>query len=291
MYSPLIKAFNYALDQLSKLEVPGLPEFQEERQIVFARSDAKCIESDSYLKGSYKPDIILVKWDVFKRAQLCSSFAYPESYKSYICCESSHSQPTLSWRNLLSTIEVKRGVGTSGKKKSKDKTRAKSIKSEYLGGFVDLEEVLEATGPSIPSRTSKMVNEEYSVRTCSCIIHHLLLPSHSHQPLAVPSRSSPRNQESSSSTSTSDRLASASQKRSRGLQEFHGSAPKKPKGNTNVTAGGSSAQRAESPGEPGTARKRPQKQAPKVQSAIYASHKISASFDISHTINLILVGM
>ena len=36
--------------------------------------------------------------------------------------------------------------------------------------------------------------------------------------------------------------------------------------------------------------KRLQKQAPKVQSAIYASHKISSSFGISHTINFILIG-
>ena len=33
------------------------------------------------------------------------------------------------------------------------------------------------------------------------------------------------------------------------------------------------------------------KQTPKIQSAIYASHKISSSFDISHTINLTLIGM
>ena len=33
-----------------------------------------------------------------------------------------------------------------------------------------------------------------------------------------------------------------------------------------------------------------QKQAPRVQSAIYASYKISSSFDISHVINLLLIG-
>ena len=36
---------------------------------------------------------------------------------------------------------------------------------------------------------------------------------------------------------------------------------------------------------------RPQNQAQKVQSAIYASQKMSSSFDISHTINFTLVGM
>jgi hypothetical protein len=48
--------------------------------------------------------------------------------------------------------------------------------------------------------------------------------------------------------------------------------------------------RAETPIEPVAEPKKPQKRAPKVQSAIYASHKISSSFDISHTINLLLIG-
>jgi hypothetical protein len=48
--------------------------------------------------------------------------------------------------------------------------------------------------------------------------------------------------------------------------------------------------RAETPDEPVVERwKKPQKQALKVQSAIYTSHKISSSFDISHTINLLLI--
>ena len=59
-HSVLIKAFNYALDRLSGITVSGLPEFQEERQIVFARSDPKRIETESYLQSSYEPDTILV---------------------------------------------------------------------------------------------------------------------------------------------------------------------------------------------------------------------------------------
>jgi hypothetical protein len=38
MYLPLVKAFNYALDRLSGFDVPGLLEFQEKHQIVFACS-------------------------------------------------------------------------------------------------------------------------------------------------------------------------------------------------------------------------------------------------------------
>jgi len=177
MYSPLIKAFNYALDRLSKFEVPGLPRFQKQRQIVFARSDPKCIESESYLQGSYKPDIVLVKWDVFKRAHRRPRAVYSDSYESRTCCESACDQPSLSWRNLLSTLEVKRGgsrgAGPSGNKQSKGKEKAKSVKLMYTGKFGELQRDLEAAGPSAgSSRPSlpSMVAEEYSTRTCSCII-------------------------------------------------------------------------------------------------------------------------
>ena len=174
MYSPLIRAFNYSLDRLSKLKVPGLPDFKEQRQIVFTRSDAKCIESESYLQGSYKPDIILVKWNVFKRAHQHAGAAYSNSYEEDICCESGCKRPSLSWRNLLSTIEVKRvgpeGAGNSGKTLSKGKTAKKSAKSTYTGGFWDLQGDLEAGRPPEPSRSASllMVDEENPTRSRMC---------------------------------------------------------------------------------------------------------------------------
>ena len=61
MYNPLIKAFNCTSDRLSKVNIDGLPEFKKERQIVFARNDAKCIGAEAHLQGSYKPEIILIK--------------------------------------------------------------------------------------------------------------------------------------------------------------------------------------------------------------------------------------
>ena len=81
---------------------------EEKRRIVFARSDAKCIGSENYLQGSYKPDIILVKWNVFKDVHGCGT-ACSESYKSYICCESGRDKPDLSWCSILFAVEVKRG--------------------------------------------------------------------------------------------------------------------------------------------------------------------------------------
>jgi len=186
MYCPLIKASNYALDRLSELKVPGLPDFQEDRQITFARSDAKCIGSESYLQGSYKPDIVLVKWNLFKRVHQRAGAAYSESYESNMCCESGCEQPALSWRNLLSTIEVKRGgpgdAGNSGKTQFKGKAKKKFIKPEYTEDFGDLQGDLEAARPSEPPKPAplKMVDEGNPTRHRTSIAL-LSVPSYSHQ--------------------------------------------------------------------------------------------------------------
>jgi len=84
MYDPLIKALNCALDRLSKVDVDGLPEFNKDRQIVFARSDAGSIRTETYLQDSYKPDIILVKWSKFKAEYEHEDYSYLESYISDI---------------------------------------------------------------------------------------------------------------------------------------------------------------------------------------------------------------
>jgi len=176
MYDPLIKAFNYALDRLSKVSVGGLPKFKEERQIVFARSDTKCIGTETYLQGSYNPDIILIKWSKFKTE--CGYEPYSESYRSEICCKSWRNKPPLSWRNILSTVEVKRGdAGGAG---SGGKAKARSVKSKYDAGFMDLrgDGVTESLKPP-QSAPQEMVDEEYPMHRCMSIA--LLFPSHSHQ--------------------------------------------------------------------------------------------------------------
>ena len=113
---------------------------------------------------------------------------------------------------------------------------------------------------------------------------------------SVPTRSGLRTQ--SAPSSTPDRPPSALQKRSRDLQESPGLAPKKIKGDSDTKSSGTSTQKAEMPSGSGTGKpngqevesKRP-RQAPRVQNAIYAAHEISSSFDISHAIDFILVGM
>jgi hypothetical protein len=188
MYNPLIKAFNYALDRLSTYDVPGLPEFQEERQIVFARSDAKCIGSEHYLHGSYKPDLILIKWNTFKSAHGAPpGDAYSESYTSDICCKSGRAEPALSWRNILSTVEVKRsgsrGAGKGRSGGSKGKAKEKPVKSTDKERFLDLQGDLEVAGSSkLPqSPPQKMVDEEYSTQPRMSIVL-LRFFSRSHQP-------------------------------------------------------------------------------------------------------------
>jgi len=168
MYPPLVKAFNYALDRLSKLDVPGLPKFREKRQIVFACSATKYIKSESYLQGSYKPDIVLVKWNTFKKAHKCPGVVYSESYKSDVCYRPDCDQPMLSWRNILSTLEVKRGAGNTGNRLSKGKTKGKPVHSTYTSGFEDLTGDLGTmVSPRLPARPVplKMVREEYPTRS------------------------------------------------------------------------------------------------------------------------------
>ena len=117
MYLPLVDAFNYALDQLSSLKVPGLPEFQENRQIIFSDSATKCIRRGP-LQGSFKPDIILV------RPNICSKL-----------------DRDVAWRDLLSTLEVKHG-GSGGVGSSRRNPRGSraNLRPKYDKGFEDIAE-------------------------------------------------------------------------------------------------------------------------------------------------------
>ena len=177
MYDPLIKALNYTLDRLSKVNVDGLPEFKEERQIVFARSDTKCIGTETYLQGSYKPDIILIKWSKFKTEYGSEHHPYSESYRSEICCKSRRGKRPLGWCNILSTVEVKRS--DSGSTGSEGKAKARSVKSKYDGGFMDLRGDEVASSKLPQSAPQKMVDEEYPMQHCMSIA--LVFSSHSHR--------------------------------------------------------------------------------------------------------------
>ena len=169
MYLPLVKAFNYALDRLSSFKAPGLPKFREEGRIVFACSATTCIRSESYLQGSYKPDIVLVKWNTFKRAHECPNATYSQSYESNICHESGCNQPTLGWRNLLSTLEVKhsrfRNTAAFGIGPSKGKAKRKLVQPTYSREFGNPVGPEGVPAPGAPQpMPPKMVREESQTR-------------------------------------------------------------------------------------------------------------------------------
>lgn len=144
MHSLLIKAWNYALDQLSKIKVPGLPDFEEDRQIVFVRSDGRCIATEACLQGPYKPDIVLVKWSTFKAMQKKQE-PYSISYLSDVCCKSGCDQPKFNWRNLLSMVEVERGCRTPGG------VNERFPKITFTSGFEDLRAEATTAEPLTPS--------------------------------------------------------------------------------------------------------------------------------------------
>lgn len=110
MYEPLIKAFNDALHQLSSINVPGLPEFQEGRNIVFASSAKWYIASETPQQEAYKRGLILVKWENFKTVYKRGGAAYSESYEHNLCSRLGPAGSNwFTWQNPLPTMEVKLG--------------------------------------------------------------------------------------------------------------------------------------------------------------------------------------
>lgn len=108
MYSRLIKAFNYALGRLPNVKVPGLlPELVDSKpRSQFTRDSARCIESNSYFQGSYKPDTALVQWKTFKAIPRCEEAANLNAYISDICCKSGRDQPKPQLAKLLVDVDV-----------------------------------------------------------------------------------------------------------------------------------------------------------------------------------------
>jgi hypothetical protein len=155
MYSPLVKASNSPLDELSEIKVPGLPDYNEGYQIVFVRTDARCVVPESPIQGQFKPDIVPLQWKTFKVIAGGPSLLFSATYTSDICCRSGTHQPKFNWRNLLSTLEVKRGVNEMAGERLRTK--------QYTSGFQDLSAGRPAAEPptSLPPTQPDMVQEEY----------------------------------------------------------------------------------------------------------------------------------
>ena len=111
MYPPLSKALNYALEDLSNIQVDGLPEFKT--HIAFVPCN-KGVQSDRKLSGSsFKPDIALVS---VQDASEPHEFDQPNTPKVFrLISEITAGIPSSSarWKTLLSVVEVKRKKGVS----------------------------------------------------------------------------------------------------------------------------------------------------------------------------------
>ena len=120
MYNPFVRACNYTLEALSEIDdIPGLPKFSKENQIVFVRNHDRSIKTGNHQRVSrVKPDIVLLQWDTLKRKlQLPGDASYSRSYKEDICV--SKSDFYLFWREIRSTVEMKI-TGLTKRKSSKE---------------------------------------------------------------------------------------------------------------------------------------------------------------------------
>lgn len=109
MYDPFVRAFNFALQEISKIAgVKGLPEFSSRNEIVFVCNHQRAVKSEGLQRNSRaKPDIALLQWEEFKSKippEERSGVSYSESYKGL--CDSD-SKWELCWREVRSTVEMK----------------------------------------------------------------------------------------------------------------------------------------------------------------------------------------
>ena len=124
--------------------MPGLLPSERSRQIVFLRTDPKHIASKTYLQGSYRPDIVLLRWDFSKTYFEYPKAPYPESHESGLRCESGFKKPHLSCKDVLSTLDP-----------------------EYAGDFGELRGDCQVMELSKSSRSPppEMAGEEYWTRS------------------------------------------------------------------------------------------------------------------------------
>ena len=112
MYLPLATALNHALEELSRIQASGLPEF--ESHIAFVPCDTGVQSGRELPESSFKPDVTLMsiqdarelhkldRVDGLKVGRLIDEIA-----EKPISCST-------SWSTVLSAVEVKRGSDMSG---------------------------------------------------------------------------------------------------------------------------------------------------------------------------------
>ena len=275
MCSPLIKAWNYALDELSNIKVPGLPDFEEDRQIVFVRSEARYIATESCLQGSCKPDIVLVRWKAYMATREKQEAPFTDSHLSDVCCESGLDQPELDWRNLLSMVEVKRGGNTP------EEMNEGFPDAMYTSGFEDVSAEPMAVEPLTPFPPTQpdAAREQRNTRSRQSFSPSALFAS---SLISVPIPMSARDEEFTPSIDGRRIM----EKRRRMVYESDDDSRKRLKTGSDAESTPVSETKC---GDPTDARV---KQSLRVQSAMCAAHIISpsSSFKATNTINILLVG-
>ena len=157
MYDPFVRACNYALEKLSKIEdIDKLPKVSEEKKIVFARNHDRTIGSDSHQRTSrVRPDIMLLSWKIFKKRRDLPDATYSQSHEDDICV--SKSDMGFSWKDIRSTVEVK----LTG-------LRKKEWKGSFDGDFKALKELPAHTSLDDAPHTATS-NTQLPNHNCECM--------------------------------------------------------------------------------------------------------------------------
>jgi hypothetical protein len=158
MYDPFVRACNYALHKLSKVNVGGLPEFEKHKQIVFVRNHDRAVMSGSHLRNSrVRPDIVLLQWNTFKKWREHEDATYSRSYNDDICVSKREFKENLTWRQIRSTVEMKlRGL-----------SRRKEWTKEFESGFYDLVQS-EAYISLDDAHETRVTHEPLPENSCEC---------------------------------------------------------------------------------------------------------------------------
>ncbi|KAF8315998.1 uncharacterized protein EI90DRAFT_3293795 [Cantharellus anzutake] len=107
MYDPFVIASNYALDQLSKVDIQGLPQYSADKQIVFVCNHNHTVKSlDLNRDCRTRPDIVLLQWESFRNLACNASDTYSCTYGTQMCTAGSKNLE-LAWKKVRSTVEVK----------------------------------------------------------------------------------------------------------------------------------------------------------------------------------------
>ena len=109
MYNPFVRACNYALDALSRVnDVEGLPEVSKQMEIVFARNYEVVESGHPMWESQGQPGIVLMGWDKFKRVRdLPDETPYSQSYNGDICVSNPGPDTWFYWPEIRSTVELK----------------------------------------------------------------------------------------------------------------------------------------------------------------------------------------